>query len=294
MPIKCYDIKQFEQVIFFQARQIRGIRGNFMGTTAKRRGIAGDEVLPVTVDGPIARLTLNRPSKRNAINDEILSALRSFFNEIPDGVRVVVLSGAGGHFSSGLDLAEQSVRQPETVMHHSQSWHAVMDRVQFSGVPVVAVLEGAVMGGGLEIASAAHVRVAEPSAIYRLPEGKRGIFVGGGATVRLGRILGPDRMTEMMLTGRSYDAAEGQTLGLSHYLAERGKGVEKALELANDIASNAALVNYLIVQSISRISDMSRADGLYAESLSAALSQSGADAKEGLTAFLEKRKPRFS
>jgi enoyl-CoA hydratase/carnithine racemase len=128
---------------------------------------------------------------------------------------------------------------------------------------------------------------------YQLPEGKRGIFVGGGATVRVGRILGADRMTEMMLTGRTYDAAEGERLGLSHYLVGESEGMARARALAADIAGNASLVNYLIINSISRIDDMSRADGLYAESLSAALSQSGAEAKEGLKAFLEKRKPRF-
>lgn len=247
-----------------------------------------------SVDGPVARLTFNRPSKRNAINDATLAALGAFFDAVPDGVRVVILSGKGGHFSAGLDLAEQKVREPEEVMRHSRGWHAIMDRIQFSGVPVVAVLDGAVMGGGLEIAAAAHVRIAEPSAIFRLPEGKRGIFVGGGATVRVGRIIGPDRMTEMMLTGRSYDAADGLRLGLAHYLVGDGEGQAKADELAAEIASNASLVNYLIIQSIARIGDMSHTDGLYAESLSAALSQSGADAREGLSAFLEKRKPRFS
>ncbi len=178
-------------------------------------------------------------------------------------------------------------------MRHSRGWHKLMDQIQFSGVPVVAVLNGAVMGGGLEIATTAHVRITEPSATFRLPEGKRGIFVGGGATVRVGRILGPDRMTEMMLTGRSYSGEEGYRLGLAHHLVGEGEGLARAEELAGEVASNAALVNYLIIQSISRIGNMSHDDGLYTESLSAALSQSGADAKEGLRAFLEKRKPQF-
>lgn len=266
-----------------------------VANTKPRLGGHGDcEVMSVAIQDNVAWLTFERPEKRNAINDAILDAMGEFFSSIPEGVRVIVLQGSGGHFSSGLDLAEQSAREPDQVLRHSQGWHAIMDKVQLSGVPVVAVLQGAVMGGGLEIASAAHVRIAEPSSLYRLPEGKRGIFVGGGATVRLGRIIGPDRMTEMMLTGRTYDAAEGHSLGLSHYLVGQGEGIAKAGELAAEIASNATLVNYLIIQSIARISDMSRADGLYAESLSAALSQSGADAKEGLAAFLEKRSPRFS
>jgi len=255
-----------------------------------------DEAQPavtVCVEGEIARLMLNRPAKRNAVNDAMLKGIAGFFDAIPDGVRAIVLSGAGGHFSSGLDLSEQVEREPEQVMRHSRGWHRIMDQIQFSGVPVVAVLNGAVMGGGLEIASAAHVRIAEPSATFRLPEGKRGIFVGGGATVRVGRIIGADRMTEMMLSGRSYGAEDAYRLGLAHHLVGEGEGLAKGMELAREIASNAPLVNYLIIQSIARISDMSHGDGLYAESLSAALSQTGSDAREGLKAFLEKRKPRF-
>lgn len=249
--------------------------------------------LAVEIDGPVARLTFNRPEKRNAVNDTLLEALRDFFRQPPDDVRAVILHGAGGHFSAGLDLSEQVAREPEAVLKHSRNWHEIMDMIQFGGLPVVAVLTGAVMGGGLEIAAAAHVRIAEATARFQLPEGKRGIFVGGGATVRIGRILGADRMTEMMLTGRVYDAGEGHRLGLAHYLVGEGEGLGEARRLAREISENATLVNYLIIQSIARIDDMARADGLYAESLSAALSQSGADAREGLAAFLEKRKPRF-
>lgn len=252
------------------------------------------EAIRVEIDGTIARLTFNRPDKRNAVNDRLLEGLRSFFADPPKAVRVVILSGEGGHFSAGLDLSEQVEREATEVMRHSRNWHAVMDMIQFGGLPVVAVLKGAVMGGGLEIAAAAHVRIAERSTRFQLPEGKRGIFVGGGATVRIGRIIGPDRMTEMMLTGRVYGAEDGFRLGLAHYLVEDGEGAGKASELAAQVAENSSLVNYLVINAIPRISDMGRADGFFTESLSAAISQTGADAREGLKAFLEKRKPNFS
>lgn len=254
---------------------------------------SASEPVAITIDGVVATVRFRRPEKRNAINDSVLDSLRAFFSAPPKDVRVAVLCGDGGHFSAGLDLSEQVHREPAEVVRHSRGWHQVMDMIQFGGLPVVAVLNGAVMGGGLEIATAAHVRVAEPSARYQLPEGQRGIFVGGGATVRVGRIIGADRMTEMMLTGRAYDAEEGQRLGLSHYLVGQDEGFAMATELARKIAANSSLVNYLIIQAISRIDDMSRSDGLFTESLSAALSQSGTDAQEGLKAFLEKRKPRF-
>ncbi|GLQ55382.1 crotonase/enoyl-CoA hydratase family protein [Devosia nitrariae] len=251
-------------------------------------------VLEVRVEGPVAYLAFNRPEKRNAVNDRLIAALSAYFSDIPAGIKVVVLSGKGGHFSAGLDLSEQVQREPQEVMRHSRNWHAVMNLIQFGGVPVVAAMSGAVMGGGLEIAAACHVRVTEEGTMFRMPEGQRGIFVGGGATVRLGAIIGADRLTEMMLTGRTYDAEDGLRLGLAHYLTPKGEGLARAGELARQVAQNSATVNYLIIQSIARISRMSAEDGLYAESLAAALSQTGADAEEGLKAFLEKRKPNFA
>jgi (methylthio)acryloyl-CoA hydratase len=249
--------------------------------------------LTIRQEGPIAFLAFNRPAKRNALNDAVIEAVDAFFSKIPADVKVVVLSGNGGHFSAGLDLSEHVRRQPLEVMRHSRHWHGVVNRMQFSGVPVVAALSGAVMGGGLEIAAACHVRVAEEGTMFRMPEGQRGIFVGGGGSVRIGAIIGADRLTEMMLTGRTYTAEEGARLGLAHHLAPSGGALAKATELAQQVAQNSATVNYLIIQSLARIAKMSSEDGLYAESLAAALSQTGADAEEGLRAFLEKRKPNF-
>ena len=250
--------------------------------------------LTVRQEGAVAYLAFNRPAKRNAVNDAVIDAVAGFFSNIPAGVKVIVLSGNGGHFSAGLDLSEQVQREPQQVMHHSRGWHAVTNLIQFGGVPVVAALSGAVMGGGLEIAAACRVRVAEEGTMFRMPEGQRGIFVGGGGSVRIGAIIGPDRLTEMMLTGRTYSAQEGVELGLAHYLTRAGEGLAQAGELASQIAQNSATVNYLIIQSIARAAKMSVEDGLYAESLAAALSQTGADAQEGLRAFLEKRKPNFA
>ena len=252
-----------------------------------------DKTLVVDLDGPIATLTMNRPAKRNAMNDDLLDALDRFFSAPPKQVRVAVLIGTGGHFCSGLDLSEHVVRSAEETLHHSRNWHRVMDVIQFGGLPVVSAMFGAVIGGGLELATATHVRIAEPSTLFQLPEGRRGIFVGGGATVRVGRILGADRMTEMMLTGRKYSAEDGLRLGLAHYSVGDGEALALARDLAGKIARNAPLSNYLMVNAISRINDMSRQDGLFLESMSAAMSQTTPDADEGLTAFLEKRPPVF-
>tara|TARA_R110002020_G_scaffold2200_3_gene10194 strand:+ start:5059 stop:5823 length:765 start_codon:yes stop_codon:yes gene_type:complete len=243
--------------------------------------------------GAIAHLTLNRPEKRNALNDGLVAALDGFFSAVPAGTRAIVISGAGGHFSSGLDLSQHVSRPPLEVMAHSRNWHRVMAQIATSPIPVVAAMTGAVMGGGLEFGAACHVRVAEETVRFQMPEGLRGIFVGGGGSVRISRLIGPDRLTEMMLTGRVYSGSEGERLGLAHHLVPEGQGLAKALELAERIAGNSPTINGFIIQAIAQIGSMPPEAGLYAESLAAALSQTGPDAEEGLRAFLEKRPPVF-
>jgi enoyl-CoA hydratase/carnithine racemase len=146
-----------------------------------------------------------------------------------------------------------------------------------------------VIGGGLELATSTHVRVAEPNVMYQLPEGRHGIYVGGGASVRVSRIIGPGRMAEMMLTGRILTADEGQALGLSHYLVGKGEGLAKAQELAKRIAENAPLANYAMVTTIQRISNMSADDGLYVESLMAAVAQTSPEVVARIGQFLDRK-----
>jgi enoyl-CoA hydratase/carnithine racemase len=248
--------------------------------------------LAVEQQGAVAVVRLDRPAKRNAVNDALIASLERFFEAPPTDAKAVVLAGEGEHFCAGLDLAEHESRDAFGVMRHSQMWHRAFEKIQFGALPVVAALHGGIIGGGLELAAATHVRVADQTAFYALPEGQRGIFVGGGATVRVGRIIGSGRLVEMMLTGRAYDAAEGQRLGLSHYLVQPGQAFEKAMELAEKIAGNATLSNYAILNAIPRIEDMSMKDGLFTESLMAALAQTGEEAGERLRAFLERRSER--
>ena len=252
-----------------------------------------EPMLKISVDGTIATLTMNRPDKRNAMCEALLGDLDTFFSNPPKEVRVVIITGTAGHYCSGLDLSEHVHRSAEENLYHSRAWHGVMEKIQFGGLAVVSAMFGAVIGGGLEIAAATHVRIAEPSTIFQLPEGSRGIFVGGGATARVGRLIGADRMTEMMLTGRKYNADEGLALGLTHYSVGEGEALELAQQLAGKVSRNAPVSNYMMIQSISRINDMSQSDGLFTESLVAAMSQTTPDAEEGLKAFLEKRAPKF-
>src|SRR5262249_39556090 len=146
--------------------------------------------------------------------------------------------------------------------------------------------------GGLELAAAAHIRVAERSAFYALPEGQRGIFVGGGGAVRLPRLIGVARMMDMMLTGRAYNAEDGQGLGLSHYLADPGGRLAKGMELARRIAGNAPLTNFAVMHVLPRIAESDPASGFLSEALMAAIAQDDEEAKTRLKAFLQKRAPK--
>src|SRR3954464_12153148 len=203
--------------------------------------------LKVERRGAIAIVTLARPEKRNALNDATVLGLEVFFDTLPASVKAVVLNAEGKHFSAGLDLSELKVLSTQDGVAHSRVWHRIFDRIEFGRVPVVTVMHGAVIGGGLELAAAAHIRVAERGAYYALPEGMRGIFVGGGGAVRIPRLIGTARMIDMMLTGRTYGAEEGASLGFSQYVVNDGNGLATAIELAERITTNAVLSNFAVV-----------------------------------------------
>ncbi|MFZ0401991.1 MAG: crotonase/enoyl-CoA hydratase family protein, partial [Pseudolabrys sp.] len=229
--------------------------------------------LAAKLHGSVAVLKLNRPDKRNALDDETIIGIEHFFTSLPEGIGAVLLAGEGEHFSAGLDLSELTERDVTQGIAHSKLWHRAFDTIQFGKVPVVAVLHGAVVGGGLELAAATHVRVAERSAYYALPEGSRGIYVGGGGSVRLPPLIGVARMMDMMLTGRTYSAEEGQAIGLTTYLVEPGKGFAKGLELAQRIAGNAPLTNFAVMHALPRIAEMDPGSGYAVEALMAAIAQ---------------------
>jgi len=251
--------------------------------------LAALDLLKIELRGAVVHVRLDRPAKRNAVSDALVAQLHTCFVNLPDAARAVVLSGEGDHFCAGLDLAEVSERSVAEGIVHSRSWHAAFERVQFGKVPVVAVLHGAVVGGGLELAASCHVRVAESSAFYGLPEGQRGLFVGGGGSARIPRLIGTARMTDMMLTGRVYDAHEGHAIGISHYLVQPGEGLAKALALAERIAANAPLSNFAVMHALPRIADMAQDEGLFVESLMAAIASGDEAAKLRVRAFLEGR-----
>lgn len=253
-------------------------------------GLLGSlDLLSVSIGGPVLHIRLNRPAKRNALSDPLIQQLHTVFINLPDGVRAAVISGEGTHFCAGLDLSELVARDIHSGVLHSRMWHAAFDAIQFGRVPVVAALHGAVVGGGLELASACHIRVADRSAYFGMPEGQRGIFVGGGGSARIPRLMGVARMTDLMMTGRVFDADEGLAVGLTQYLVNEGEALAKALALAERIASNAPMSNFAVMHALPRIADQSQSEGLFTESLMAAVAESTPEAQDRLRAFLEGR-----
>ena len=239
------------------------------------------------MQGSVAVVRLTRPTKRNALNDGLIASLRQIFENLPQEARAAVVAGDGDHFCAGLDLSELKERDAGEGLYHSRSWHAALDRVQSGRVPVIAALHGAVVGGGLELASACHIRVADESTFYALPEGTRGIFVGGGGSVRIPRLIGVARMTDMMLTGRVYNAQDGERIGMAQYLVPTGTAFEKAMEIAQRVATNAPLTNYALMHALPRIAEQPADQGFFTEAMMAAIAQSAPEAKQRVRDFLE-------
>jgi (methylthio)acryloyl-CoA hydratase len=248
-----------------------------------------DDHLHFEMRGAVAVIRLARPAKRNALSDALVLALRNCMETLPAEAKAAVLCGDGDHFCAGLDLSEIKERDAGEGMHHSRLWHAALERVQYGLVPVVAALQGAVVGGGLELASACHIRVADDTAFYALPEGSRGIFVGGGGAVRIPRLIGTARMTDMMLTGRVYNAQDGERIGLAQYLVPAGQAFDKALALAERVAQNAPLTNYALMHALPRIAEQPADQGFLTEALMSAIVQSAPEAKARVKDFLEGR-----
>ncbi len=254
-----------------------------------------DEIVTYQLDGEIAVIGLNRPDKRNCMNDAMNKAFAEAIARASQEAKCGVIFGHGDHFCAGLDLAEAMQwinAEPEVRLRRRGQWHPTLDSMARGYIPFVAALKGATIGGGLEIASAAHIRVADESTFFALPEGQRGIFVGGGGSVRIQRLMGYARMADLMLTGRVLTAEEGERFNLCQYLTPKGESFERAMSLASRIAKNAPLTNWAVSSCLIRVNDASHNDGLFMETL---ISQAVSSQRsyDGLKAFVEHRAERL-
>jgi enoyl-CoA hydratase/carnithine racemase len=249
-----------------------------------------EDLVTYELAGAIALIGLNRADKRNAISEALIAALRAAVLRAHDEADVGVLFGHGSNFSAGLDLVEALARvtgkTPPPRKRKRHSWHEVFDQIERGPIPWVAALHGAVVGGGLELAMAAHLRVGDDSAFFGLPEGQRGIFVGGGGTVRIQRVVGTTVMTDMMLTGRLLTAAEGLQEHILRYVVPAGQALVKARELAARIAQNTVETNWKIVNVLPRVQDLSHDDGLFVEQLNSAMARP-AEVEQRLRDFVD-------
>ncbi|MCC5965625.1 MAG: crotonase/enoyl-CoA hydratase family protein [Natronohydrobacter sp.] len=245
------------------------------------------------LQGEVAVIGLNRPSKRNAISDTVVDSLRIAAERAQSEARAAVIYGEGDHFCAGLDLAEHKDKPLFDAIQGSRRWHAIFSGFERGTIPFISALHGAVVGGGFELAAATHLRVADESAFFGLPEGQRGIFVGGGGSVRIARLIGAARMGDMMLTGRTVSPAQMEVWGGVSYVVPKGQALARAIELAKATASNAPLSNYAVLNALPRIAEMSVEDGLFTESIMSALTSETPEAKQRLRDFLEKRAARL-
>jgi len=247
-------------------------------------------------DGELAVVTIDRQEKLNALNADVMGELGGVFESLgADGaVRAVILTGAGGRaFVAGADIAELARMGPLDATRLSREGQRVFETIERCPKPVIAAVGGYALGGGCELALACHMRIASSSARFGLPEVGLGIIPGYGGTVRLARTVGLGHATEMILTGEPIDAARAREIGLVSAVVEEDALLQEAKKLARRVTKNGPLAVRMALESIYRSVDLGSAEALDLESALFGLLASTEDMKEGMGAFLEKRKPGF-
>jgi len=251
-----------------------------------------DQKIQVEISASVGIIRIDRPEKKNAINYDMLADIDAAIESFDESVKVIVLSTTGDDFSAGLDLGMKGQGEGINLvrsMEGARGWEKTMHRIRYGTRPVISALKGAVIGGGLELAASTHVRVADKTAFFQLPEAQRGVFVGGGATVSVSGIIGYDRVTELLLTGRKMDAQEAQSTGLIHYCADGIDVEEQALAIAKQIATNHDFSNYLAIHVPARSKGMSDEHGFFMEQLAAVLVRFSPESQQRLAGFLNRK-----
>jgi enoyl-CoA hydratase len=244
----------------------------------------------------IGFLTINRPDKLNAISNELTAELRSLLDELEkdNDLRVVIITGAGDKaFVAGADIKELVERDSRLGRQVSSERQEIFSRIENLPVPVIAAVNGYALGGGLEIALACNIRICSERAQFGAPEVKLGIIPGDGGTQRLPRLVGLGRAMEMILTGDFIDAQGAYRIGLVNEVVPPEDLMDKAMELAKKIASRPPLAVRYAKEAVNRSQEGDTASGFALESYLHALTCTTEDKKEGVAAFLEKRKGKF-
>jgi len=249
--------------------------------------------------GPVAILTMNRPAKLNALSNELLAAIMEMLDsiELDAAVRVIVITGAGRAFSAGADIAgfrsHLEAGPAQAVAHFMRPGHQMTRRVESFPKPIIAAVNGLAFGGGCELVESTHIAIAADTATFSKAEINIGIMPTFGGTQRLPRNIGRKAAIELILTGRTFDAAEAVRLGLVNRVVPATSLLDEALALANLLATKPPLALAAALCAIHRGMDAAIDDGLAIEEAAFVRIVSTHDAREGVAAFLEKRAPTF-
>ncbi|HUW65737.1 MAG TPA: enoyl-CoA hydratase-related protein [Spirochaetia bacterium] len=243
----------------------------------------------------LAIITLNRPKVLNALNHEVFLEIRAAVEaaEADDEVRVMIITGGEKVFAAGADIGGMAPAGPMAIFKSNEVTHSIFSKVENAAKPVIAAVCGYALGGGCELALACDIRVAGESAKFGLPEIKLGIFPGGGGTQRLPRLVGMGRAKELMYTGDMIDAQTAEKIGLVNRVVPDDQVMAEAVKLARKIASRGGAALNLLKTAINAGNATDLAAGLNIERQCFSLLFTTEDQKEGMKAFLEKRKPDF-
>jgi len=253
--------------------------------------------LLLDVQDRVAVLSVNRPDKLNALNEQTIRELGEAFDELTgrDDVGGMILTGVGEKaFVAGADIAELSTMGPVDGIDVSRLGQQVFRRIELSRKPVIAAVNGFALGGGCELALACHLRIASENAQFGLPEVKLGIIPGYGGTLRLPRIVGKGRALELMLTAQFIKADEAYRIGLANKVVPQAELMDTARRTMQTILANGPVAVGLAIECTTRGMEMSVDDGLALESNLFGLLAATTDMREGMSAFLEKRKAAFT
>ena len=253
------------------------------------------DTLLVDVSDRIATITINRPDKLNALNDETIEELDRAIDAagVSGDVGGVILTGAGRAFVAGADISRMATQTPVDARERARRGQAVLRRIETLPKPVIAAVNGFALGGGCELAMACHVRIASDTAQFGQPEVKLGITPGFGGTQRLARLVGRGRALQLLLTGERIDAREAHRIGLVNAVVPADQLESAATTMMRQMLANAPLAIALCIEAVDCGLDVAVEEGCALEANHFGLLAATADMREGMSAFLEKRPAAF-
>ncbi len=253
------------------------------------------ETVKLETKGKIAIITINRPEKRNALNEEVRSDLFETVKAVDsrDDIRVAIITGAGDAFVAGADIAAMKAYKPEDARKASEYGSDIFLFIENMRIPVIAAINGWALGGGCELALACDIRICSDEAMLGQPEVTVGIIPGYGANMRLPRLIGAGKAKELIYTGRLIDAAEAERIGLVNRIVPNEDLMNEAMKVAKRISNGPAAIRFA-KQAINGAFDLDAAQAMRLASKLYGEVYKTHDAKEGISAYLEKRKPEFS